>query len=240
MNARMLTLLAASGALSLASAGCMSPPGKPGSVVEISRPEQLMEFAPLYKQNCAACHGEGGRGGAAISLANPAYLATAGVDNIRNITAAGVPGTLMPPFGKKAGGMLTDAQIGVIAQGMMEGWGNASSLGGATPLAYASSVKGDSTKGQAAFGTFCASCHGADGTGVPNKIGSIVDPAYLALVSDQGLRSIVIAGRPEFGMPDWRRTQGPRGMTDGDVSDIVAWLTSQRIASPGEPYPQHP
>ena len=27
---------------------------------------------------------------------------------------------------------------------------------------------------------------------------------FLALVSDQGLRTIVIAGRPELGAPDWR------------------------------------
>ncbi len=239
MNVRTLTLLAAAGALSLVSAGCMSPPGKPASVAEVSRPEQLLEFAPLYKQNCAACHGDGGKGGAAISLANPVYLATAGIDNIRSITAAGVPGTLMPGFGKKAGGMLTDAQIGVIAKGMVEGWGSASALGGATPLPYASTGKGDAAKGMAAFGTFCASCHGADGAGIAKRMGSIVDPAYLALVSDQGLRSIVIAGKPEFGMPDWRRGHGP-AMTDEEVTDIVAWLASQRTATPGEPYPQHP
>ena len=36
------------------------------------------------------------------------------------------------------------------------------------------------------------------------RAGSIVDPAYLALVSDQALRTTVIAGRPDLGMPDWR------------------------------------
>jgi cytochrome c oxidase cbb3-type subunit 3/ubiquinol-cytochrome c reductase cytochrome c subunit len=216
----------------------MSAPGKPTSAVE-ARPEQVLEFAPLYKQSCAACHGDNGKGGAAIALANPVYLATAGLDKLRGITAGGVPGTLMPGFGKKAGGMLTDAQIEVIAQGMVETWGSAPALGGATPLPYSSSAKGDAAKGQAAFGTFCARCHGADGTGIPNKVGSIVDPAYLALVSDQGLRSIAIAGRPDLGMPDWR-SDGPRAMTDAEVTDIVAWMTSLRTAAPGEPYPQHP
>ena len=37
-----------------------------------------MEFATLYKQNCAGCHGENGKNGAAISLADPVYLAVAG------------------------------------------------------------------------------------------------------------------------------------------------------------------
>ena len=75
------------------------------------------------------------------------------------------------------------------------------------------------------------------------KIGSIVDPAYLALVSDQYLRSIIIAGQSEQGMPDWRSDltgSNTRPMTDQEITDIAAWIASHRIATPGEPYPQHP
>jgi cytochrome c oxidase cbb3-type subunit 3/ubiquinol-cytochrome c reductase cytochrome c subunit len=146
----------------------------------------------------------------------------------------------MPPFGKKAGGMLTDAQLGVISQGMIDAWGSASALGGAAPLPYAAPGKGDAANGQAAYGKFCAGCHGADGTGTPGKMGSIVDPAYLALINDQGLRSIIIAGRPDLGMPGaYPKGQSARMLTDQEVTDIVAWLVTHRTASPGEPYPQH-
>ncbi len=75
------------------------------------------------------------------------------------------------------------------------------------------------------------------------QTGSIIDPAYLALVSDQGLRSTIIAGQPEQGMPDWRSDltgTGARAMTDQEVTDTVAWMTSHRIATPGQPYHQHP
>ena len=64
-------------------------------------------------------------------------------------------------------------------------------------------------------------------------------PAFLALISDQNLRSITIAGRPDQGMPDWR-SAGAQPMTDQQVTDIVAWLASKRVATPGQPYPTHP
>ena len=53
------------------------------------------------------------------------------------------------------------------------------------------------------FGTYCASCHGPEGGGTP-KGSAITNDSFLALVSDQGLRTIVITGRPELGAPDWR------------------------------------
>ena len=106
----------------VALAGCSRVPGRPGPGPEVVRPAEVLDFATLYKANCAACHGEKGRDGAAISLANPAYLAAVGEENLREIAAKGVPGKLMPPFAKSAGGMLTDQQIGVLAHGVMHEW----------------------------------------------------------------------------------------------------------------------
>jgi hypothetical protein len=63
-----------------------------------------------------------------------------------------------------------------------------------------------------------------------------VDGSYLALASDQGLRTTVIAGRPELGAPDWRGNVPGRPMTPQDIADVVAWLSAQRLAFPGKPY----
>ena len=201
---------------------------------------EVVDFATLYGQNCAGCHGAAGKNGAAISLANPVYLAVAGATNIQHVTSAGVPGTAMPAF---AGGMLTDQQIAVLAQGMIKNWGNPAMIKGQALPAYASNAPGDAGRGQQAFGTFCARCHGADGSGVvAGRIhtGSLIDPAYLALISDQGLRSLIIAGQPEQGMPDWRSdlAANPRAMTEEEITDTVAWLASHRIGAPGQPYGQ--
>jgi mono/diheme cytochrome c family protein len=233
-------------ALALGAAGCRNAPGKPKSGDEVPRPGQVMDVGTLYAENCAACHGKHGTNGAAIALANPAYLAAAGSANIQRITAAGVKGTMMPAFTKSAGGMLTDQQVAALADGIVAAWATPAALDGQTPPAYASTSPGDAASGQAAFKTFCARCHGADGTGDQSanlSTGSLVDPSYLSLISDQGLRSFIIAGQPDQGMPDWRSNQsasGDHALTDREVTDIVAWIGTHRTATPGQVYRQHP
>ena len=233
-------------ALVVGATGCKRAPGRPGNGPEVLRPEKVLDFATLYSQNCAACHGEKGTNGAAISLANPVYLATAGAANIQRITAAGVNGTMMPAFAKSAGGMLTDKQIAAITQGMIDAWAKPAALAGQTPPSYAASSSGDADQGQQTFQTFCAGCHGAGGTGVQSaslRTGSLVEPSYLSLISDQGLRSFIIAGQPEQGMPDWRAHKSPNGghaLTDREIADIVAWIGTHRTATPGQDSRQHP
>ena len=216
--------------------GCRNPPGKPGYSSQTKRPDQVLDFSTLYANNCAACHGEQGRRGAAISLANPVYLSVAGLRNIESVTGNGVPGTMMPPFARSAGGLLTDQQVEIISQGMIDTWGKHPTQGDEDAPRYAASTAGDVSQGQNAFSARCASCHRAASK---QHTGPLVDPAYLALISNQGLRSILIAGEPEQGMPSWRGyTSG--ALTDAEITDIVAWLASKRTATPGQPYRQRP
>ena len=232
--------------LALCVTGCKDAPGmsRPGS--ETPRPDQVLNFATLYGQNCAGCHGDHGTNGAAISLANPVYLGVAGIANVQRLTASGVKGTMMPGFQKSAGGMLTDRQIAALAQGMIAAWGRPAELSGQTLPTYASSSPGVAAEGQKDFATFCARCHGSDGTGVSTqkmRTGSLVEPSYLSLVSDQGLRSFIVAGQPEQGMPDWRSDltgSAARAITDREITDIVAWLAAHRTTTPGQPYQNHP
>jgi cytochrome c oxidase cbb3-type subunit 3/ubiquinol-cytochrome c reductase cytochrome c subunit len=148
----------------------------------------------------------------------------------------------MPPFAKSKGGMLTDQQIAILAQQMVAQCGDPSALAGATPPPYAATVPGNPAQGHQAFTTFCARCHGADGSGGRSSrgeaLGSLVDPAYLALVSDQGLRSIILAGQFGQDAHDWRfySTSGTPAMSIQQVTDVVAWLASHRIATPGQVY----
>jgi len=210
-------------------------PGRPKAGPEVPRPDSILDFATLYQQNCSACHGPDGKGGAAQELADPVYLGIADDGALRRATANGVPGTSMPAFSQSAGGMLTDEQVEALVRGMREGWGKPDILGGQDPPSYAAGTPGDAQRGADVFNTFCASCHGPDGKG-GEKASSITDGSYLALVSDQGLRTAVIVGRPDLGAPDWRSDMAGRPMTHQDVSDVVAWLAAQRPPFPGQPY----
>jgi cytochrome c oxidase cbb3-type subunit III len=184
---------------------------------------------PLYGVNCAGCHGADGAGGAARGLTDPVFLHVADEATIRGVVARGVPRTAMPAFAQAAGGPLTDDQIDAIVRGLRARAANAGHTFDLNPPPYAMSSAGDPKRGGGSFVTFCARCHGADGHGGPEG-GSIVDSAYLSLVSDQSLRTTVIAGRPDLGAPDWRGNIQGKPMSAEEVSDTVAWLAAQRPA----------
>lgn len=214
---------------------CGTPHGQPRSGSEPLAPNEVVDFRTLYSENCTGCHGENGRGGAAIALANPVYLAIADEESMRRSIAKGVSGTAMPAFAESAGGLLTDKQIDVIVQGIRSRWSRPGILDRVNAPSYIAKTAGDPQRGEAAYKTYCESCHGLDGGGGP-KGSAITNDSFLALMSDQALRTIVIAGRPELGAPDWRGNVAGKPMSDREVTDVVAWLASQRAQVPGQPY----
>jgi cytochrome c oxidase cbb3-type subunit III len=217
------------------ASGCGTPHGQPDKGSEVLGPNEVLNFRTLYADNCAGCHGADGRGGAAIALANPVYLAIADDSAIRKAIANGVPGTAMPGFAESAGGLLTDAQIDVLNKDIRSRWSKQEILNTSAPPAYAAKSIGDTQRGEVAYKTYCQSCHGPGGAG-GSKGSAITDGSFLALVSDQGLRTIVITGRPELGAPDWRGNLKGKPMSDQEVTDVVSWLASRRVQNPGQPY----
>jgi cytochrome c oxidase cbb3-type subunit III len=213
-----------------------SAPGRPPVDSQPIPPSKVMDFSFLYARNCAGCHGPDGKGGAAIGLGDPVYLAIADDATIRRVTANGVPGTTMPAFAQHSGGMLTDDQINVMIAGIRAHWAKPDALRGADPPPYRALGPGDLKRGVSVFGTYCSSCHGAGADGRGARASSVVDGSYLGLVSDQNLRTTVIVGRPEMGAPDWRGNVAGKPMSPQDVSDVAAWLAAQRPQFPGQPY----
>jgi mono/diheme cytochrome c family protein len=219
-------------------AGCSHSPGRPVAGSEVIPPDQLMDFKILYARNCSACHGPSGKGGAAIPLSDPVFLAIADDAAIRRTAAHGVHGTPMPAFAQSAGGMLTDQQIDAIVGGMRS-WARPDLVRGELLPPYSTPVPGDPRHGVDVYAMYCSACHGPDGRG-GNKASSIVNDSYLALISDQDLRTTVIVGRPELGAPDWRNNVPGHPMSPQEISDVVAWLAAQRPRFPAEPVPNGP
>lgn len=222
----------------LGFSGCDSLPGRPNVAHREVVSSQIMAFDVLYNRNCAGCHGVDGRLGAARTLNDPIYLALVSADRLRRVIGEGVRGTAMPAYGLSAGGDLTDAQIDALVEAMLARWGRPDAVKGLTLPPYEAPVMrtgpAERERGAAVYARACASCHGRDGRGGP-KGGSIVDPSYLSLVSDQSLRTTVIAGRPDLGKPDWREDVPGHPLTPQEISDVVAWLAGHRQAVRGRP-----
>jgi len=204
-------------------AGCDHLPGDPPA--PIPRPTAVTDFSTLYKENCSGCHGANGHNGPAMDLANPEYQALVDDGTLRKWISGGMPGTEMPAFAQAAGGMLTDAQVNALIAGMRRRWSRPDVFAGAAPPSYAQSQKGNDHSGEQIYRSRCAACHAASPQQVTNS-------DYLALVGDQALRSVIIAGRPDIGQPDWSHL-GPDGsaaapLSAQNVDDIVAYLASLR------------
>jgi cytochrome c oxidase cbb3-type subunit III len=232
MRLRLLILYAA-GFSVIISCGCAAAPGRPGAGDIPVVPTEVSDFTVLYQHNCSGCHGLQGKGGAAIALGDPVYLAVADDAVIRNVASNGIPGTSMPAFAESAGGMLTDKQIDVVVRGIRDRWSKPGILLGTNPPPYSSAKPGDASQGAIVYAMYCSSCHGAGGRG-GQKASSIVEASFLDLINDQELRTIVIVGRPELGAPDWRDNIPGKPMTAEDISDVVAWLVSQRPTLSGQ------
>jgi mono/diheme cytochrome c family protein len=217
-------------------AACGRLPGRPTADSVPIDPDNVTDFALLYGSNCSGCHGVEGKGGAALSIGDPVYLAVADDSVLHRVVTTGVAGTSMPAFAKSAGGMLTDNQVDIIVRGIRERYAKPAVLAGFSAPAYAATEAGNATRGADVYETFCMSCHSAAGNGGP-KAGSIVDGAFLGLLTDQELRTLTIVGRPDLGAPDWRGNVAGRPMSSQEISDVVAWLSAKRPQFAGSPYP---
>jgi mono/diheme cytochrome c family protein len=221
--------------LAVLVAGC-DLPGKPKEDERPKPADQVVDFGILYATRCAGCHGADGKLGPAPPLNDPIFLAIVPDAELLRVITEGrnvTPGqkSPMPAFARDHGGPLTDAQAKVLAAGIKKRWGQALQTGAAALPPYQDDkTHGKPKAGEGVFAMYCACCHGKDGKG--GDAGAVNDRAFLELISDQALRRLVITGRPDLDMPDYR-TQGDRPspfhpLSPQDVADVVALLASWR------------
>jgi len=242
--------------------GCDAP-GKPDSAERPLTPDQVVSFTALYRANCSGCHGADGKLGPAPPLNDPLFRGIVGEADLEKVIASGRSGTPMPAFARENGGTLTALQVQILVKeikgvsykivsgeggkgktvvasttGTQPHWGTPPAATSAPPYALAKAA-GDPKKGARVFTRACAGCHGQDGQGDEGDESRlrINDPAFLALISDQALRRIVITGRPDLGMPSYagKRPEDPdfEPLTSEEVTDLVALMASWAPERPG-------
>ena len=226
--------------LALLTAGCH----RSDSTETAYRPvpaNRVLDFATLYGQNCAGCHGVDGTLGPAPPLNDPLFLSIVPDSVVLGLISGGRPGTPMPGFALDKGGPLTNDQVKALAAGLKLRWKPDRGSHTDVPpyLAGESAAAGDKERGLKVFSRACAPCHGANGEGNPDQAGAINDPAFLALISDQCLRRFAITGRPDLDMPDFaddtNRSSDYKPLTSAEITDLVALLAHWRKAGTAPP-----
>jgi mono/diheme cytochrome c family protein len=182
----------------------------------------IKDPAVLYRQLCAGCHGDGTHGTwdrffnrFMPAVRGPGVRAVADRKYLETAIASGRPGTLMPAWGKTAGG-LTPAQIAALAGYLLDGVGVP-----AQTLRPARAIQGgDSGRGRELFAQACAGCHGN------NKLApTLGNSVFQRSADDAFLARTICNGRSDTAMPAFQR-DGADGLTDAEVSDLVAYLRS--------------
>ncbi len=91
-------------------------------------------------------------------------------------------------------------------------------------------------RGQADYQVYCAVCHGEQGEGyAADNANALAHPAFLAVATDEFLRSAIIRGRPGTPMSAWGVEWGGP-LADDAVDDMVAYL---RAYAQGPPLDVH-
>jgi mono/diheme cytochrome c family protein len=208
---------------------------------------QVVDFGVLYAARCAGCHGADGKLGPAPPLNDPIFLAIVPEAELLRVVREGrnvspAQKTPMPGFAQHLGGPLTEAQVKVLAEGIKKRW-QSSTTGPTQPsslpayFADKTTDRGNKEEGIRVFARACAGCHGDDGKGQkdgkPLRSGAVNDPAFLALISDQELRRVIISGRPDLGMPSYAEKIGRpddfRALTSAEIDHLIALLKEWRI-----------
>jgi cytochrome c oxidase cbb3-type subunit 3 len=199
------------------------------------RPDDVRRFETLYSVHCSGCHGSDGAYGPAPPLNDALLLAIYTDEQLRNTINSGRHGYLMPAFAKAAGGKLVPDQVTVLVEGMRSRWAREELRGSLPAWIPASSGgqpparSGDAGAGRQTYTALCTSCHGDAAQGDQSAPNS---QTFLALISNQTLRRLLITGRPDLGMPNyagmkdhWKKATP---LDQSDVDNLLAYLASCR------------
>ncbi len=183
----------------------------------------------LYAVYCASCHGQSGEGyvagGPAPGIGLPGFLEAASDDYIMQTLAHGRSGTPMRSFfGSKGLANLTEREGKDIVSFLRKNVANAAEAASVRPARLRGPP--DPQKGESIFAMNCSACHQTGGVGKPGLAPSIRNRDFLALASDNFIRSTVLQGRPGTSMAPRPDLQG------APLEHVIAYLRDLPVSNP--------
>jgi mono/diheme cytochrome c family protein len=182
-----------------------------------------MDPVVLYNRFCVSCHNDGtfGQWDKFFARFNPAIRgpglrAIADKVYLRAAIEQGRPGTLMPAWGKSAGGLTAD-QVNVLVDYLATGDSRPPQKLRPAPRPL---TGGRATRGGELFTQLCAGCHGS-----PKLAPSLGNPVFLKTASDEFIARTIVNGRIDTAMPAFQR-EGAAGLTDDEVRHLLAYIRS--------------
>ncbi|HTM51043.1 MAG TPA: c-type cytochrome [Bryobacteraceae bacterium] len=178
----------------------------------------------LYKRYCAACHDTGLHSRWDKKLArfvpgirNAAFVRTEDDECLAENIREGRPGTRMPGWGPKAGG-LSEVEVAALVAYLRTS-APAMALPAAPP-------RGDITRGAALFAQQCAGCHGLDGKGLIAP--ALANPVFQKAATDAFIAQTIRAGREHSPMPAFGRA----GLSESQIGDVLAYVRKWQPQAP--------
>jgi cytochrome c oxidase cbb3-type subunit III len=174
---------------------------------EVKNDPALFEFARaggavVFKENCAACHGNGGEGRKGYpNLNDDDWLFGGSVEDIHRTIEVGsrstdpdTHATIMPAFGK---GMLKSEEISDVATYVLQ-------------MRYGAPQRPSPawTAGEAIYATNCASCHGEAGEGNRSLGAPTLNDAIWLYGGDKASVVETISNSRAGVMPTWKHRLG--------------------------------
>jgi len=170
----------------------------------------------LYGRYCASCHDAGLQtrwdkkfGRFVPAIRNVAFLKTEDDECLLANIREGRPGTRMPAWGPKAGGLSEKEMEAVVHY--LRANAQAVALPPAPP-------RGTASHGKTLFQQSCAGCHGADGKGLVAP--ALANPVFQKAATDAFIAQTIRLGRENTPMPSFGRA----GLTEQDIGDLLAHL----------------
>ena len=178
----------------------------------------------LYQRYCASCHDTGLHtrwdkkfARFVPAIRNRAFLRFEDDECLLANISEGRPGTRMPGWGPKAGGLSQkelEALVAYLRTGAPED---------KLPPAPA---RGSADRGKTLFYQECAGCHGPDGRGLIAP--ALANAVFQKAATDAFIAQTIRLGRENTPMPSFARA----GFSEQDVADVLAFVRTWQPAEP--------